>query len=172
MKIEGLKRYQRRGRSGGHFEGLPPQVRACARGWLERFVTRRRSRGQPVPQWLFAILIGQAKRLALRPPTSAWGRSMHARRGGHAVQRQYLHEGRHPTEKATRVHGLTAQVRANVQSNEEEPSNLPAITLSGVCRSGFTGRDQAESILAKIRRLISLDSNFGQHIAPPRYHWE
>ena len=44
-----------------------------------------------------------AKRLALNPPTSAWGRSMLAKRGGLAVQRKYLLEGRHPTEKATQV---------------------------------------------------------------------
>jgi hypothetical protein len=39
------------------------------------------------------------------PPagTSAWGRSMLARRGGLAVQRQYRLEGRHPTAAATRA---------------------------------------------------------------------
>ena len=48
-------------------------------------------------------MVGQAKRLALNPPNSAWGRSMHAKRGGLAVQRRYWLEGRHPTTHATSV---------------------------------------------------------------------
>jgi hypothetical protein len=59
--------------------------------------------GRDLPPWRFAILVGQAKRLALNPPTSAWGRSMLAKRGGLAVQRKYLIDGRHPTKRATQV---------------------------------------------------------------------
>jgi hypothetical protein len=39
--------------------------------------------------WRYAILVGQAKRLALNPPDSAWGHKMLAKRGGLAVQMQY-----------------------------------------------------------------------------------
>jgi len=45
--------------------------------------------------------------LALDPPTSAWGRSMLAKRGGKAVQRRYRSEGRtgnhHPAQRAARI---------------------------------------------------------------------
>jgi hypothetical protein len=68
--------------------------------WLERF--KKRWEKDPRP-WRLAILTGQAKRLALHPPTSQWGRSMRAKKGGHAVQREYWLRGRHPTEMATRI---------------------------------------------------------------------
>jgi hypothetical protein len=54
-----------------------------------------------LPPWRFAILCGQARRLALNPPDSAWGHRMLAKRGGLAVQRRYRLEGRHPTARAT-----------------------------------------------------------------------
>jgi len=98
MRIEGLEKYQRRNQNG-YFDGLRPDVRDCARGWLDRFVRRRRASGKPFPRWLFAIYVGQAKRLARNPPSSAWGRSMHAKRGSHKVQRKYRCEGRQPTLK-------------------------------------------------------------------------
>jgi len=98
-RIEGLRKYQRRQRNGC-FGELPPDLRAVAVKWLERFLLRW---GNNVPHWRFAILVGQAKRLALHPPSSFWGRSMHAKRGGYAVQRRYRVEGRNPTQKATRV---------------------------------------------------------------------
>lgn len=63
---------------------------------------QRRWQGD-LPGWRLGILIGQARRLALNPPTAAWGRSMLAKRGGYAVQRAYRAEGRHPTAKATRA---------------------------------------------------------------------
>jgi hypothetical protein len=50
---------------------------------------------------------------SLNPPTSGWGRSMHAKRGGLAVQRKYWLEGRHPTEPA---------IRARLSKEEEEES--------------------------------------------------
>jgi hypothetical protein len=88
-----------RGRNpNGYFRDLPWEARNRANRWLHRFVARW---GRDLPAWRFAILVGQAKRLALNPPTSAWGRSMLAKRGGLAVQRKYLLEGRHPTERAT-----------------------------------------------------------------------
>jgi hypothetical protein len=99
MKILALEKY----RSGSHrayFQGLPREVQYVAYRWLQRFVTRWRHN---LPPWRLAILVGQAKRLALNPPTSEWGRSMLAKRGGLAVQRKYRIDGRHPTKRATQV---------------------------------------------------------------------
>lgn len=88
MRIEGLKKY--RGRNPwGYFKDLPWEARRRAQRWLWHFCQRW---GRNLPGWRFAILVGQAKRLALNPPTSAWGRSMRAKRGGYAVQR--LHRAR------------------------------------------------------------------------------
>jgi hypothetical protein len=80
--------------------------------------------------WRFAILVGQAKWLALNPPDSAWGRLMLAKRGGHAVQRKFIVEGRHPTKLATRIRVLK-QVRAKKAQAEAEfrkQYGLPAAT--------------------------------------------
>lgn len=106
MRIEGLRKF--RGRNPrGYFEGLPWEARNRAYAWLDKFVARRKARFGDVPKWLFAIYVGQAKRLALNPPTAAWGRKMLAKRGGYAVQRQYQAEGRtgkaHPAHHAARV---------------------------------------------------------------------
>jgi hypothetical protein len=85
MKIAALEKY--RGRNPkGYFKDLPREIRFAAYWWLERFLTRWE---RDMPPWRFAILVGQAKRLAINPPTSAWGKSMLAKRGGLAVQRKY-----------------------------------------------------------------------------------
>jgi len=104
MKIKGLSKY--RGRNPhGYFQDLPWGVRQRAYAWLSRFLKRH----PYCPRWRFAILVGQAKRLALMSDEerSAWGRSMHAKRGGYAVQRRYWHESRigpdHPAHKAAQV---------------------------------------------------------------------
>jgi hypothetical protein len=99
MKILTLEKY--RGRNPkGYFQDLPRQTQYEAYWWLDRFVKRWRG---DMPPWRFAILVGQAKRLALNPPTSSWGRTMLSKRGGLAVQKKYASGGRHPTERATQV---------------------------------------------------------------------
>ena len=100
MRIHGLKKYRNRNPKG-YFEDLPPVIRMAAHRWLSCFLARRE--GLVIPGWLFGILVGQAKRLAVNPPTAAWGRSMLAKKGGKAVQRKYLSEGRHPTRAATQA---------------------------------------------------------------------
>lgn len=101
MKIDGLRKF--RGRNPrGYFADMPWEVRQRAYSWLNRFVTRRRARFGHVPRWLFAIYVGQAKRLALNPPTATWGRSMLARRGGYAAQQRFRMEGRDLQRQATR----------------------------------------------------------------------
>ena len=88
MKIIALAKYRGRNPKG-----------YCNRAfqWLYRLASKW---GRDLPAWRFAILVGQAKRLALNPPTSAWGQSMLAKRGGLAVQRKYLlREGILPSER-------------------------------------------------------------------------
>ena len=50
---------------------------------------------------------------------SAWGRSMHGKRGGYAVQRRYWHEGRigpdHPAHKAAEVSAAQRKWRKQEQ---------------------------------------------------------
>lgn len=101
MQIEGLRKF--RGRNPrGYFTDLPWEVRQRAYLWLNKFVTRRKARFGYVPRWLFAIYVGQAKRLALNPPTAAWGRSMLAARGGYAAQARFRMQGRNIQAHATR----------------------------------------------------------------------
>jgi hypothetical protein len=113
MKIEGLRKFDHRN-PNGYFNDLPPQARMAAWRWLAKF---RQRWGRNMTPWRFAILVGQAKRLALKPPTSEWGRSMLAKRGGHAVQRKYKAEGRHPTKIATRNRLL---IQASLKRREAE----------------------------------------------------
>lgn len=110
MRILTLEKY--RGRNPqGYFRDLPDKARHAAYQWLKHFVTRW---GRNLPAWRFAILVGQAKRLALNPPSSQWGRSMLAKRGGLAVQKKYRIEGRNPTRRATAVR-LAKQNRKKVE---------------------------------------------------------
>ena len=84
------------------------------------------------------ILVGVARRLALNPPTAAWGRSMHAKRGGYAVQRKYVLEGRtgprHPARKAARV-SAQRRNRRKAQKERERLGYPPPDT------HGFTNMD-------------------------------
>ena len=128
--IPGFKKYQGRN-PNGYFQDLPWPVKQTAYEWLHRLCTKgKRERGYVAP-WLFAIYVGQAKRLALHPPTSAWGRMMRAMKGGYAVQRRYRLEGRRPTEIATQVH--RANARARKDAKDRERRGLPPRS-----RHGFT----------------------------------
>jgi len=75
------------------------------------------------------ILVGQAKRLALNPPTSAWGRTMLGKRGGLAVQKKYSLDGKHPTERATQVR-LSKQQRKKTTGTFEDSRPLRVLHLS------------------------------------------
>jgi hypothetical protein len=125
--IPGLKQYQGRNPKG-YFQGLDGPVRQRAYYWLGVFCKRW---GRNLPRWRFAILVGQAHRLAKNPPTSAWGRSMHAKRGGKAVQWKYRHEGRIPTVVATQVHRAKARMR-------REDEDRKRLGLPPRPRHGFT----------------------------------
>jgi hypothetical protein len=119
-RIQGLKKFQGRN-PNGYFQDLPCPVRQRAYNWLHRFCERaRRVRGS-VPGWLFAIYVGQARRLALNPPSYDWSRRMSAKKGGYAVQRKYRHEGRHPTEAATQARQAKAEARRRRKLRLPEP---------------------------------------------------
>jgi hypothetical protein len=138
MRIDGLRKF--RGRNlRGYFEDLPWEVRNRAYLWLDKFVTRRKARFGDVPKWLFAIYVGQAKRLALNPPTAAWGRKMLAKRGGYAVQRSYQAEGRtgkaHPAHHAARVSASKRRWKQTVEERERlrvKPSRHSFGNLQGI----------------------------------------
>ena len=116
MRIEELKKY--RGRNPrGYFQDLPGDVRRRASEWLHRLMQKGRAERGTVPPWLFGIYVGQARRLALNPPTPAWGRSMLAKRGGLAVQRRYRAEGRVGMKHPAR---LVAKCRAKRQAAIKE----------------------------------------------------
>jgi hypothetical protein len=126
-RIPGLKQYQGRN-PNGYFRDLDWPTRQRAYAWLGKFCKRW---GRNLPRWRFAILVGQAHRLALNPPTSEWGRSMHAKRGGLAVQRMYRREGRNPTEAATYERLFKAKLR-------REAERRKALGLPPTSRHGFT----------------------------------
>ena len=76
--------------------------------------------------------MGQAKRLALNPPTSEWGRCMLAKRGGYAVQRRYQYEGRHPTAKATQVRVSRIQLRKQLKARRDAEQQAQRIVQACV----------------------------------------
>jgi hypothetical protein len=126
MKIAALEKYRGRNPKGS-FENLPWEVRNRAHQWLYKLASKW---GRNLPAWRFAILVGQAKRLALNPPTSAWGRSMLAKRGGLAVQRKYRQEGSNPTQRATQVRlAKQRRCKATGQSPESRPNKVMYLPL-------------------------------------------
>jgi hypothetical protein len=128
--IAGLKKYQGRN-PNGYFQDLDWPVRERAYHWLHRLCAKgKRERGCVAP-WLFAIYVGQARRLALNPPSYEWSRRMNAKKGGYAVQRRYRAEGRHPTEKATQARLADLKVR-------KEAERRKRLGLPPPARYGFT----------------------------------
>ena len=101
--------------------------------WLGKFDAKW---GRNLPRWRRAILIGQAKRLALMSAeeSSAWGHSMLAKRGGHAVQRKYVAEGRigklHSAKYAALVRVLNQQRRKKL--TQPGAGYTPASRLAGI----------------------------------------
>jgi hypothetical protein len=120
MRISQLSSYRNRN-PNGYFHDLPQDVRISAIQWLNRFCKKWAGN---LPPWRFAILVGQAKRLALNPPTSSWGRSMLAKRGGLALQRKLRLEGKHPTAYATRCRVLKQNAKKRALAEGEMRANM------------------------------------------------
>ena len=119
MGFARLRKYSRPRCLRGHLDDLPWEVAQRAREWLDYFLERyRRRRGYNPPQWLKAIYFGLARRLAKNPPNSQWGNSMFHRKGGYAVQRRYLWEGRNPTATARAVREGKRQLRRKAEERQ------------------------------------------------------
>jgi hypothetical protein len=127
MKIEALKKYRKRHAKGSYFEDLPANLRQQAAGWLQHFKQRQRAQGKPIHPWLLAIYVGQAKRLTLNPPSSGWGRSMRAKKGGYAAQQAYRWEDRGPTAGTTapRAQQPASRVTPDGTTARGRPGILP-----------------------------------------------
>jgi hypothetical protein len=106
------------------FEGLSPQQEQEASHLLAKFLRRH----PDCPAWLYPILVGNARRLALNPPSSAWGRSMRAKKGGYATQRRYRIEGRtgpqHPAHYAATVSASKRKWRKKQREDVEQRKRL------------------------------------------------
>jgi hypothetical protein len=124
MRISQLDSYHN-SKQPSDFSDLPLDLRTAANRWLDRF---RKRWGSDLPSWRYAILVGQARRLAKNPPDSSWGRSMLAKRGGLALQRKLRLEGKHPTAHATRCRVLkqNARKRAIDEAEVRKRLGLPA----------------------------------------------
>lgn len=125
MRIEGLKNYRHR----PFIEDLPEPYRSDAWEWHGRMLRKRWALEKPMRgPWLRAILVGQAKRLALNPPTSAWGRSMLAKRGDYATQQRYRASGRvgpkHPARRGASISASSGSHRLQLQVEAEEREHL------------------------------------------------
>ena len=116
----------------GMFAGLSPQQEQEASRLLAKFLRRH----SDCPQWLYPILVGNARRLALNPPTSAWGRSMRAKKGGIATQRRYIMEGRtgprHPAQYAATVSASNRKWRKQQREDAEQRKRLGLPPLARV----------------------------------------
>ena len=120
MRILQLDRYRDRN-PNGYFYDLPLDIRISATQWLDRFCKKWAGN---LPPWRFAILVGQAKRLAVNPPTSSWCRAMLAKRGGLALQRKLRLEGKHPTAYATRCRVLKQRAKKRAAAKAEMRARL------------------------------------------------
>lgn len=135
MRIKELEKYRRR-QPGGYFDDLPWEIQKRAEQWLHYFCDRWKRRGL-LTHWRFAILVGQARRLAWTTPEirSAWGRSRRAKKGGLAVQRRYRLEGRNPTARATHA---SKWIRKARKRQREEALERARLGLPEPSRHGFT----------------------------------
>src|ERR1022692_1058444 len=120
MRLSQLDRYRDRN-SNGYFHDLPLDIRISATQWLDRFCNKWAA---SLPPWRFAILVGQAKRLAIHPPTPSWCRSILAKRGGRALQRKLRLEGKHPTAHVTCCRVLKQNARKRMLAEADMKARL------------------------------------------------
>jgi hypothetical protein len=79
---------------------------------------------------------------------------MAAAKGGYAVQRHYRLEGRNPTETATEAR-RTASAPLKQQA-ATRCADGAAIIVSGICKTGATGRQAAENMARDILQKITI----------------
>jgi hypothetical protein len=118
MRIKSLRKYNGRN-PNGFFNDLPLDIRVAAWRWLGKLQAKW---GRNLPLWRRAILIGQARRLALMSDEerSAWGRSMLAKRGGYRVQWIYRFQGRNPTAAANESRRQRVQQRKQTAERQKQ----------------------------------------------------
>jgi len=111
-RIPALDPYRKPAPSGGPFAALNwPQQRTAEQllwEWCQKW-------GTNLPPWRLAILVARARRPALHPLNSAWGKQIRCRRGGLAVQKDYRLRGIDPTAKATEAR------RSKLLTNPPQP---------------------------------------------------
>lgn len=105
------------------FDDLSPEVAHRAEGWFSEFYRCHRDE-LATKRWLYPVLIGQARRLAMTTPEerSQWARRMRAKLGGLRVQQLYREQGRtgaaHPAHKAARVSAARRRMRKEEKLRE------------------------------------------------------
>ena len=126
-RIQSLQKYRGR-KANGLFDALAPEARSNA---LFRLHTMCKKWGNDLPPWRYAILVGQAKRLALNPPDSAWGHKMLAKRGGKAVQKLYRFEGRDPTAAPNAARRQRAERKVRQEAEAAAQRHIDAFSNVG-----------------------------------------
>ena len=125
--------------------------------------------------------MGQARRLALNPPTSAWGRSMRARKGGLAAQARYRSEGRDPLARANIEKERKRRSKARLEEEGAdflpiEGPSMTTISLSGNVSPGWNAQITADRIQKElsdsVAQALSRDTRFGEHLACPKEGWQ
>jgi hypothetical protein len=111
-RIPGLEPYRRPAPQGDYFSDLPYEAQQRALRLLWKWCQKW---GADLPPCRLAILVARARRLALHPLGSAWGKSLRCRRGGLAAQKDYRLRGIDPTAKAT------AARRSRLLTNPPQP---------------------------------------------------
>lgn len=197
MRIESLRKYQRRRRSG-RFDDLPPPQRAAAEAHYHRLCARW---GENLPQWRRAILVGRAKDLAIRPRDEAWARRL--RRQGKTRSVTPLpsalasaeNQPRAATQPVPNPH-LPVELAScsepiklassspvvKMASSLAEPSISPTpaahtvrLDVRGVTPSGVDGYDTSQRILADIAQRAFSNPHFSMAVPgkdlPPRWAW-
>jgi hypothetical protein len=111
-RIPALDPYRKPAQPGGPFAALTWQQQRAAEQLLWKWCKKW---GTDLPPWRLAILVARARRLALHPLTSTWGKQMRCRRGGLAAQKDCRLRGIDPTAKATEAR------RSKLLTNPPQP---------------------------------------------------
>ena len=108
QNISTLQAARRPANPAGPFADLTWHQQRAAEQWLTKFCKRW---GSDLPNWRRAILIGTAKRLALHPPQSGFGRRLQGAWGGNATARKYRALGL-PHPRIVAMHAAMAWKKA------------------------------------------------------------
>lgn len=119
------------------FADLPPLQRAKAEEKFKELCEKWKS---DLPSWRRAILAGVARRLALHPPDSEWGKRMRRIKGGVNGQRKYRERRWHPLQ--------------NVDQAMAKRQNLEVDPLEGGSSGRTTSKILRQTQISKITDLL------------------